>query len=160
MNEELIRRYNERVKPEDTCYFLGDLSFGNLTKTSSIVTRLNGTKILVIGNHDKLQRPAYKKMGFFEVRDFCRVFVGNELVYLSHYPYRWGFWKRLYYSLKGNRRVLRYQDRSPVRGKGWILHGHTHFKERASKKAVHVGVDAWNFYPVSEEEVFNEMRKK
>lgn len=45
MNEDIIKRWNNKVKPEDNVYFLGDFTY----KTSScdaieVLKRLNGKK--------------------------------------------------------------------------------------------------------------------
>ena len=53
MHETLINNYNASVSEHSTCYFLGDFSMGNVEKAASIVSRLNGTKIIILGNHDK-----------------------------------------------------------------------------------------------------------
>ena len=34
-----------------------------------------------------------------------------------------------------------------------LIHGHTHSKEKGSGNQIHVGVDAWDYYPVSEDEI-------
>lgn len=53
MNENMIEIWNSRVQPEDTVYHLGDVAFA-LNELDSLknVYRLNGKKILVMGNHD------------------------------------------------------------------------------------------------------------
>jgi calcineurin-like phosphoesterase family protein len=54
MNEELIQRHNAKVKPTDEVLYLGDFSFGNLERTAYVLSRLNGIKTLVLGNHDQV----------------------------------------------------------------------------------------------------------
>ena len=51
MTEELIKRWNEVVGTADTVLHLGDFGF-QYNKLKPIVDRLNGSKILVRGNHD------------------------------------------------------------------------------------------------------------
>lgn len=50
MNETIVRRYNEVVRPQDKCYILGDVAM----KDTGIqyLKRLNGHKRLILGNHD------------------------------------------------------------------------------------------------------------
>ena len=48
MNEEIIRRFNETVGPEDTVYILGDIALGGgsqetLEKAKTLIERLNGS---------------------------------------------------------------------------------------------------------------------
>ena len=52
MNEYIIQKWNSVVKKDDTVYHLGDVGFGSLQEVKSLVERLNGTKILIKGNHD------------------------------------------------------------------------------------------------------------
>ena len=53
MNEIMIDRWNSRVKPGDKVYHLGDVLFGDRQKDGpAILSRLNGKKRLVVGNHD------------------------------------------------------------------------------------------------------------
>jgi calcineurin-like phosphoesterase family protein len=51
MDEEMIRRWNERVRPCDKVYHLGDVVIPR--KSLPILERLNGHKILIRGNHDQ-----------------------------------------------------------------------------------------------------------
>lgn len=49
-DDELVRRWNDAVKPKDTVWHLGDVLFG--LESFDILRRLNGIKRLVMGNHD------------------------------------------------------------------------------------------------------------
>ena len=53
MNEALIDNHNKVVKPGDTVYNLGDISFGSYEDSKNILRRLNGNIHIVWGNHDK-----------------------------------------------------------------------------------------------------------
>ncbi len=58
MNETIIRKHNERVKPDDTVFFLGDFIFkggkeGGVEKYRQFEERLNGKFIFIKGNHDR-----------------------------------------------------------------------------------------------------------
>ncbi len=53
MNEELIKRYNELVKPYDLVFFMGDVVFGD-DANWEILRRLHGEKRLILGNHDTI----------------------------------------------------------------------------------------------------------
>ena len=52
-DEEIIRRWNEKVGIDEDVWILGDVSWYNVTKTIELIERLNGNKHLCIGNHDK-----------------------------------------------------------------------------------------------------------
>lgn len=82
MNEALIKNWNEVVGTEDTVYHIGDFCMGDKSQIPNIARRLNGKKILVLGNHD------YKKPGLIRPeiiqaqRDglFASVVTGLEVV--------------------------------------------------------------------------------
>lgn len=52
MNEELIKRWNEKVGAHDLLYHLGDISLGNPELTKTVLDKLNGKIFLIKGNHD------------------------------------------------------------------------------------------------------------
>lgn len=85
MNEAIIKTWNERVKPEDLTYILGDGTWINdPTENRNIFNRLNGKKILIKGNHDKALMQC--KDCFEEIRDYARIIDNKRTVILSHYP--------------------------------------------------------------------------
>jgi calcineurin-like phosphoesterase family protein len=49
----ILKRWNERVRPEDTVIHLGDVIMGHRAAIKEILAGLNGTKILIRGNHDR-----------------------------------------------------------------------------------------------------------
>lgn len=59
MNEGLIRNWNSVVTDKDTVYVLGDVAFCSKTKATELIARLNGRKILIMGNHDRVKSPQY-----------------------------------------------------------------------------------------------------
>jgi calcineurin-like phosphoesterase family protein len=59
MNEILIKNWNEVVAPEDTIFVLGDFALA-ARAVETITRRLNGRKILILGNHD-FPHPAHQK---------------------------------------------------------------------------------------------------
>ena len=64
MNEMLIQNWNALIKPEDKVYHLGDVIMGSKSDFGKILSRLNGKKRLVLGNHDdpKLLAPFFQKI--------------------------------------------------------------------------------------------------
>jgi len=79
MDEEMIRRWNERVRPNDKVYHLGDVVINR--KAMSTLARLNGDKVLIRGNHDIFRDDEYR-MYFRELRAYH---VMNGMI-LSHIP--------------------------------------------------------------------------
>ena len=81
MDETMIARWNAKVKPQDTVYHLGDVVINK--KSLHLVSRLNGRKILVRGNHDIFGDDDYYNVGFEQIHG-VRVFVDKFI--LSHIP--------------------------------------------------------------------------
>ena len=79
MDEEMVKRWNERVKPTDKIYHLGDVVINR--KAMSIMRRLNGDKVLIRGNHDIFRDDEYRTY-FRELRAYH---VLNGMI-LSHIP--------------------------------------------------------------------------
>ena len=52
MNETMVENWNKVVKPGDIVYHLGDVFFGSKVDFLKLWGRLNGTKRLILGNHD------------------------------------------------------------------------------------------------------------
>ena len=78
MNSEIVKRWNESVKGDDSVYLLGDVGDEYFLKD------LNGKKFLVKGNHDTKSNEHYRRAGFCEVYDLPVIFQGFWL--LSHEP--------------------------------------------------------------------------
>ncbi len=84
MNEYIIQKWNSVVKDDDIVYHLGDVGFGSLEQMKRLIVRLNGTKILLKGNHDfKIGTNAWKEIGFSEVYK-KKIILDNLL--LTHAP--------------------------------------------------------------------------
>lgn len=52
MDNTIINNWNNKIKPTDEVYILGDFTFYKGEKTNEILRQLNGSKYLIIGNHD------------------------------------------------------------------------------------------------------------
>jgi calcineurin-like phosphoesterase family protein len=79
MDEHMVKAWNERVKPTDKVYHLGDVVINR--KALSIMRRLNGDKVLIRGNHDIFKLEDYTPY-FRDVRSYH---VMNGMI-LSHIP--------------------------------------------------------------------------
>ena len=79
MDEEMIRRWNDRVRPTDKVYHLGDVVINR--KALKTLHRLNGDKVLIRGNHDIFPDVEYREY-FRELRAYH---VMNGMI-LSHIP--------------------------------------------------------------------------
>lgn len=64
MDEALVDNWNSVVTNDDTVFFLGDFALGSRDVVRDFVSKLNGRKILVRGNHDHMSDQSYKDAGF------------------------------------------------------------------------------------------------
>jgi calcineurin-like phosphoesterase family protein len=79
MDEFMVKAWNERVRPQDKVYHLGDVVINR--KALGIMRRLNGDKVLIRGNHDIFKDTDYREH-FRELRAYH---VMNGMI-LSHIP--------------------------------------------------------------------------
>jgi calcineurin-like phosphoesterase family protein len=84
MNEHIISCWNNTVSNNDLVIHLGDFSFGSLDEQRDIARRLNGDKLLIMGNHDRKTVSQYKGMGFVEVCKKSNYQIDNYI--FSHRP--------------------------------------------------------------------------
>jgi calcineurin-like phosphoesterase family protein len=79
MNEDMVRMWNDTVRPNDKVYHLGDVVINR--KYLPILDRLNGDKVLIKGNHDIFKLEDYVKY-FKDIRGSHKM---SEYI-LSHIP--------------------------------------------------------------------------
>lgn len=83
MDEHMVECHNSVVKPGDKTYFLGDVCFS--AKALPILARMNGEKVLIKGNHDKLKLSQY--MQYFKDVRGSHQFDG---ILMTHIPVHTG----------------------------------------------------------------------
>lgn len=132
MDEALIANWNDLVRPGDTVYHLGDFAFRcGYQRTAEIAGRLNGEIRLIEGNHEEDLLEAFD-LGLLNNVTFLNrheeIKVEGQKIVLCHYAMR--TW---HHDLRGV----------------WHLYGHSHGGLAPLGKSVDVGVDVWNFAPVS-----------
>jgi len=145
MDEFMIRAWNSVVKPEDTVYVLGDFSFHSVGKTQEIVNRLHGTKHLIWGNHDKENRNRLAKI-FSSVYDQATMQLAKDIrVKLCHFPYNSTY----------DPNYKKYAHFRPADEGDWLIHGHVHSKWqiKPEHRCINVGVDVWDYKPVSHDKI-------
>lgn len=87
MTEAMIEEWNNRVETNDTVYILGDVAFMSGSDAGRVVNRLNGTKILVEGNHDKKTlKDATFHGAFEEVHKYLDINYDGHKIVMFHYP--------------------------------------------------------------------------
>jgi calcineurin-like phosphoesterase family protein len=159
MNEMMIKYWNDTVGPDDTVYCLGDFSMA-FRAVELYSRRLNGTKYLVPGNHDfchsyhkksrneeqrKFWTKKYEDHGWIVLPEQTTLDIpGVAIVNLCHHPYT--------LIGPGDDKYLRWRPKDDGR---WLLCGHIHQHWQIQNKMINVGVDVWNFRPVSIEDIKN-----
>ncbi|HEY9773140.1 MAG TPA: metallophosphoesterase [Planktothrix sp.] len=140
MNEALVDAWNSCVRADDTVYYLGDFSLKQRTM-EKYAPRLNGHKILIMGNHDSCH-PVNRDGTVTSIGVYRKFFeeVLEELEWedclLHHMPY---------YDNDDDR----YPEYRPMNHGKVLLHGHVHERWTVNDKQVNVGVDVWDYKPVS-----------
>ena len=130
MDEELIRRWNVLVKPSDTVYHLGDFAFKSSGPIEMYYNRLQGRKVVILGNHDV---PNNIRRVCYEVYDTLYLRYNGLRFWLAHYAHR--VWPK---SHKGTMHLF----------------GHSHGEMPNWGRSMDVGVDAVQGYaPISLDEV-------
>lgn len=139
MNESIITNWNSVVPPGGIVWHLGDVIFAG-AKRASLLNRLNGSKHLILGNHDKAD---HLKEYFATIHDYKEIRVNKKTVVLMHYPI--ASWNKEHY--------------------GSIhLHGHLHGGKHhelngAKKNRIDVGVDCWELKPVSFQQIEKHLKE-
>ncbi|BCO16325.1 metallophosphatase_gp272 [Bacillus phage vB_BceM_WH1] len=128
MDEALIQRWNSKVKPHDIIFHIGDVFLCGAKRAEYIASRLNGRKILILGNHDSFSKKKYRDMGF----DVHNYYFYEDFL-LSHYP-------------QDGRLLLQAQQHG-LRGN---ICGHVHSNIEGLNPDVHfcACVENHDFYPV------------
>ena len=86
MDAELVRRWNAAVGPDDVVYILGDFCWKGEKTWRRVLSALQGSKVLIRGNHDIETMSDALKAQFQDIRDVLTVKDGAYRVLLSHYP--------------------------------------------------------------------------
>jgi len=158
MNEVLVERHNKVVRKGSRVYNLGDV-FLNCTLEQALAIRrmLAGQHFLLEGNHDSIAVEMAKHGSWVWVKDRKRIDVQipdgivaqgqtKHKIMLSHYAHL---------TWHGSNKGV------------WHLYGHSHNQLEGWKDTVlsnmlsfDVGVDCWDYTPVSLEQVIEKMKTK
>ena len=85
MNWGLINNWNQVVSADDKVFVLGDVGFCGREKMSELVHRLNGHKMLIMGNHDRSRSVQWwQDIGFEMVSRYPIIY--DEHIVLMHEP--------------------------------------------------------------------------
>ena len=142
MDKAIIRNHNQRVKPEDIVYFLGDFCFRNTTggkkgegtthKANYYLEQLNGRFVFIRGNHDGNNSLKTILIGGV-------IEIGGKKFWMCHNPR----------DLNSKYRIN--------------LCGHVHEKYRIKKVGAtllyNVGVDVHKYIPITFNEIMKNINK-
>ncbi|MFT8242418.1 metallophosphoesterase family protein [Roseomonas sp. BN140053] len=130
MDEALIVNWNAVVRPADDVWHLGDFGPRGRTAVEALLACLHGRKHLIHGNHDSAQARAAS--GWASSQPFAEVTVEGERIVLLHYAMR--VWPRSHHG-------------------SLHLYGHSHGQLPGDRQSCDVGVDPWDYRPVSMAEI-------
>ena len=85
MNEALVQRWNDVVKPGDIVYVLGDMFWCKARDAIPVLQKLNGEKFLIKGNHDRMHGTKFNKQ-FVKITEYLEVEDNGRNIVLCHYP--------------------------------------------------------------------------
>lgn len=163
MHEALIKNFNKYVPKHGITYFLGDMGLCSGGLLREVITQLNGTKILVRGNHDGNIYSMYNA-GFDVVIDKAQMTVGKNILTMTHCPLK-GVFREDTTGMRGSDGTEnwhgenRHENRFSIEDFGQFhLHGHIHAGPANGKPVIDgrqmdVGVMGNNYKPVSMSQV-------
>ncbi len=145
MNEKLIKNHNSVVGSNDTVYYIGDFSFGGAKETREIIRRLNGNKIMILGNHDKVieSNQDIQKMFSSVHSEYTLKIDKKTSVFMHHFPFH--IWNKAHHGM-------------------FHLHGHCHGGiPQEDMRRLDIGVDNRpnsDMMPFSWDEVYQTLKNK
>jgi calcineurin-like phosphoesterase family protein len=146
MDEAIIERWNERVRPNDKVYHLGDVVINR--KALPTLARLNGDKVLIRGNHDIFRDDEYRKY-FRELRAYH---VMNGLI-LSHIPVHEASLARFGCSVHGH-----LHDKRVTKATGLnLVTGEIQYGNEIDPRYYNVSVEQTDFAPILFEDVLKKI---
>lgn len=136
MNDTMISKNNEVVSNGDLVVHVGDFTMSGFDDAVKIARQLRGNHIFLRGNHDKwMEDPRAKSQTSpltVAKREIWEKRVDHQWIVACHYAMR--TWPRSHHG-------------------SWQVYGHSHATLPPGENQVDVGVDNWDFYPVSFEQV-------
>jgi calcineurin-like phosphoesterase family protein len=138
MDAAMVARWNEAVAPEDEVWHLGDFAVRQSpARMGELLDALRGAKHLIVGNNDGPVTAGLTRWA--SVQHYAELEVDGTWLILCHYPLR--TWNRI--------------------GRGALnLHGHSHGRLAPLSRQVDVGVDCWEFRPITLAEIRAHLRRR
>jgi calcineurin-like phosphoesterase family protein len=131
MDDCMITRWNECIKPGDKVYHLGDVYMEN---GHTVLPKLHGTKRLIVGNHDNIKSQyLYNTFGKIQM---WRVFREYDFV-CSHLP------------LREDNMITTFN-----------LHGHIHQNPSPTARHMNICVEHTDYRPLHLDEILAELARR
>ena len=130
MDDAMVARWNDAVAPDDEVWHLGDFAVRH-PAPGALLDALHGRKHLITGNNDPAGITALP--GWTSVAPYLELTIDGTPLVLCHYAFR--TWRGMV---------------PKARAPGALnLHGHSHGRLRPQARQFDVGVDVWDFRPVT-----------
>lgn len=138
-DQTIINNINQTVTTNDLLYILGDIGMCSSMYLESLLEKIHCKNLYLIrGNHDyKIKKKLLEK--YFEIHDILLLSISGQQYFLCHYPAE--SWAK----------------------KSWgviHLHGHSHGKSRVIHNRLDVGINIWNYKPISEFQIQEILERK
>lgn len=133
MDDRILSNYKGVMRPKDDLYIIGDFAFAKMeekARLEKLLSSIPGRKHLVKGNHDKEWMTQLS--GWHTVKDLVEIKEDGQRLTLCHYP------------------MITFPG---ARHGALQLFGHVHDNWAGSRNSVNVGVDLWDFRPVTLDEI-------
>jgi calcineurin-like phosphoesterase family protein len=131
MNNDIIKKHNQVVGLRDTVIHCGDFTLNGSQYAKDIIEQLNGRHLFITGSHDKKWM---SNINSYNLKQIELVGYIHEFKYKEYYivacHYNMRTWPRSHYN-------------------SLLAFGHSHGNLLPLKNQLDVGVDSWEFYPVS-----------
>lgn len=142
MDEFMIENWNTSIKNGDLVYHLGDVFIGDREKFKKIWPKLNGSKRLVVGNHDDIKFLCAG--GFFKKVYESRIFRHERLIF-THRP--------------AHETQMEVGAAPGLGTKLFNVHGHIHQNPSPPGAYFNVSVENTNYKPVHIDELIQKAKE-
>jgi calcineurin-like phosphoesterase family protein len=146
MHEFIVIEHNKTVKETDQFWLIGDVTMlgpSHGQRVQKVLEKFNGQMHLVLGNHDTWKPQMYIDYGFASMHTVMWFEAEGYRFYLAHDP-------SMYTVIENDPKAV-------------LLCGHIHklFKTLLpEKRVINVGIDVWDYKPVSGETILNLLSEK
>lgn len=141
MNETIIENCRRALKPKDDLFILGDVSLKPYDYVFPYLDKIPGKIHIIPGNHDRwINKYKSSPTGKIIIHDAIHIVRENKIaIFLCHYPMR--RWYQCH--------------RDTIH-----LYGHVHGNLDGHNRSLDVGVDCWDFKPVSLSTIIEKLEEK